>query len=238
MSDYQEKTPDMVETTDALEAVAVFRSWKNLCFIILILCLILIQTVFWLIDADVFSQTTNEPDLSRIVVPAAEPNISAVAEALTADANQAAPSDVHSETISRLPGISETQLGPILSITTSVAILAGILYCTLLFFSITLTVVGRLGGIRHICRAFFLSLILLILLIPWQTLFDAMTVGVLFSVQDIIDGQHTKAEGLYPTILYYLRFCGYWLVALVLLIMSQVRCARWSKSMLRRMQLI
>ena len=244
MSDFQDNTEDRVETADALEAVAVFRSWKNLFLSILLLCLILIQVVFWLVDTGLMSGTTKEADTSPVATPVQEPNITAVAQALTADANQADPNRaasmkaVQSDKATSWSGFSDAQLAFVLRVTNGVAILAAILFCAALLFSIALTVVGRLGGIQHISRAFFLSLVLLVLLIPWQTLFDAVTVGVLFNIQDVVDGRLVKAGGLLPAILYYLRFCGYWLAAIVLLWMSQVRCARWSKSMLRRMEMI
>jgi hypothetical protein len=39
-------------------------------------------------------------------------------------------------------------------------------------------------------------------------------------------------------IFYYLRFTGLWVVALLLLIMAQVRSSSWSKSILHRLEII
>jgi len=41
---------DLLDTTDCLEAVGVFKGWKNLLFLILVVCLLLLQAGFFLVD--------------------------------------------------------------------------------------------------------------------------------------------------------------------------------------------
>jgi hypothetical protein len=41
------------ETNDSLEAVSVFRAWKNIFFAVLVVCLLLIQAAFWLINLNI-----------------------------------------------------------------------------------------------------------------------------------------------------------------------------------------
>src|SRR5689334_9985922 len=41
---------DLVSTTDYLEAVSVFKGWKNFFFVIILICLALIQVCFWVVD--------------------------------------------------------------------------------------------------------------------------------------------------------------------------------------------
>ncbi len=43
-----EKTHDMVNTTDCLEAVNAFKAMKNFLFFIVLMCLLLLQATFWL----------------------------------------------------------------------------------------------------------------------------------------------------------------------------------------------
>jgi len=43
-----EKTPDMVNTTDCLEAVNAFKAMKNFLFFGVLMCLLLLQAGFWL----------------------------------------------------------------------------------------------------------------------------------------------------------------------------------------------
>jgi hypothetical protein len=40
------------------------------------------------------------------------------------------------------------------------------------------------------------------------------------------------------TILHYLRFTGYWVVVMLVLLLSQTRSARWTNAMLRRLEII
>ena len=41
---------DLLDTTDCLEAVGVFKGWKNLLSLILVVCLLLLQAGFFLVD--------------------------------------------------------------------------------------------------------------------------------------------------------------------------------------------
>jgi len=100
------------------------------------------------------------------------------------------------------------------------------------------SLVGRLGGINHISRAFILALIMAALIIPWQRLFGWNVVGVAYGSEELLRWFDAKADGVPNVIFYYLRFCGLWLVALLLLIMTQVRSVRWSKSIIRRLEII
>ncbi|MHC4719582.1 MAG: hypothetical protein ACYSYT_03800, partial [Planctomycetota bacterium] len=50
MNESQNKPNNLIDTTDCLEAVGVFRGWKNFSFAIVILCLLLLQGSFWLVD--------------------------------------------------------------------------------------------------------------------------------------------------------------------------------------------
>ena len=50
MVDNQAGSNDLLDTTDCLEAVGVFKGWKNLLFLILVVCLLLLQAGFFLVD--------------------------------------------------------------------------------------------------------------------------------------------------------------------------------------------
>jgi predicted MFS family arabinose efflux permease len=52
---------DMVETSDSLEAVGVFRGWKNLFFIVMVLCLLLTQVAFWTVNAGLIKAPAISP---------------------------------------------------------------------------------------------------------------------------------------------------------------------------------
>ena len=39
---------DIVDTTDCFEAITAFKGMKNLLFVIILICLLLSQTIFWM----------------------------------------------------------------------------------------------------------------------------------------------------------------------------------------------
>jgi hypothetical protein len=132
-------------------------------------------------------------------------------------------------------------LARVLGVASGVLIISGILYSLSMLFSLMISLVGRLGGMSHISRAFILSLIMAALIIPWQSAFGGFAsniVGVVYGTDELLRWLGAKSEGMPNVIFYYLRFTGLWLVVLLLLILAQLRSARWSKSILRRLEII
>jgi hypothetical protein len=112
-----------------------------------------------------------------------------------------------------------------------------------MLFSLKVSLIGRLGGINHISRAFFLSLVFLVFLLPWQIAWRKFFAGELFGAVytpgDLLSSfAALKDGGLLYKIIYYFRFSGYWLIALLLLIFSYIRSCRWAKTILRRLEVI
>ena len=71
----------MVETTDSLEAVGVFRGWKNIFFMVVLVCLLATQAAFWLVDLGVVEVA--ETPRAAVDTPQADP-IEAAAHSVTA----------------------------------------------------------------------------------------------------------------------------------------------------------
>ncbi len=236
MSDVPVNQSHMIETTDCLEAVGVFRGWKNFFFLLVVICLLLSQIAFWLIDQGFVKSPALEP--------AAPTDVTAVAEAAAADTiagggEMSASSDESAPLgLSFLSGLDFERLGRIVQLINGVLVVTATLYCMAMFFSLMVSLIGRLGGINHISRAFFLSLIMLMLVVPWQNLLESSVVGVIFTSGELGKWLPSKDEKMLSTALYYLRFSGYWLVVMLLLIMSQVRSSRWTKAILRRLEII
>jgi hypothetical protein len=107
-----------------------------------------------------------------------------------------------------------------------------------MLFSLKVSMLGRLGGINHISRAFFLSLLMLILLLPWQRIFGDMVPGAIYTPEELLERCSAEAGDVLDKVVYYLRFSGYWLLVLLLLILSQIRSVRWGKAILRRLEII
>jgi hypothetical protein len=118
-----------------------------------------------------------------------------------------------------------------------ILILAATLYCLTMLFSLKLSLIGRLGGMSHISRAFFLSLVMLVLVLPWQVVFDCVIRGAIYMPCEL-RWCSNESEGIFNAILFYLRFSGYWLLIVLLLVLSQLRSARWTKAILRRLEVI
>jgi hypothetical protein len=225
----------MIETTDCLEAVGVFRGWKNFFFLMVVICLVLAQVSFWLVD------------LGFVSIPAEPAKVSAAPGAMgtpaVADPNASAqPSEANGGLfgLSFLGKLNFGHLARTIDVVDGILIVTAALYCMAMFFSLMVSLIGRLGGINHISRAFFLSLIMLVLVVPWQRLLESSVIGVIYTPSDLVTwySAQSESDSFVGTILYYLRFTGYWLVVMMLMIMSQTRSARWTKSILRRLEII
>ena len=309
MNENQASPNNLLDTTDCLEAVGVFKGWKNFLFVIVFLCLLLLQASFLLVDTGcikidekaagsepaVTSDVTDldegqveliiedvqeiiEPVEELIVEPdepveaiipeevaepeqiaepeeAAEPEEIAVPEEDT-ETEEAVEPDETAEPISKaaghkfqlaaiawpptefLSGITFENLSLVIRVANAVLILAASLYCLSMLFSLKVSMLGRLGGINHISRAFFLSLLMLVLLLPWQRIFEGIVPGAIFTPEELLEWSPAKAGDIFDVVIYYLRFSGYWLLVFLLLILSQIRSIRWGKAILRRLEII
>ena len=290
MNENQAGPNNLMDTTDCLEAVGVFKGWKNFLFVIILLCLLLLQASFWLVDTgyiEIDQQALGaEPAVMSDVAGADEENAEPVKEEIeeiaepvpesmaeegkaveeaqpeemdepeeTAEPNEADEPNQPPEEISKAVGhnlhlalawpptdflssITFENLSWVVRIANAVLILTASLYCLSMLFSLKISMLGRLGGINHISRAFFLSLLMLILLLPWQRIFGSMVPGAIFTPEELVEWTSTEPGDVLDRVIYYLRFSGYWLLILLLLILSQIRSVRWGKAILRRLEII
>jgi hypothetical protein len=311
MNESQASPNNLLDTTDCLEAVGVFKGWKNFLFVIVLLCLLLLQASFLLVDLgciEIDQQAVGgEPAVMSYVIEvdeeSAEPvtkepqeitepmQESAVETAEPAEPEEVAepeqavepektvepeeavepeevnepeeavePNEVDEPNqpageISKaavhnlqraiawppmefLSGITFEYLSWVIRIANAVLILTASLYCLSMLFSLKVSMLGRLGGINHISRAFFLSLLMLILLLPWQRIFGGMVPGAIYTPEELLKWSSAEAGDVLDKVIYYLRFSGYWLLILLLLILSQIRSIRWGKAILRRLEII
>jgi len=241
----KDRQSHLVDTTDCLEAVGVLRGWKNFLFVIVALCLLLLQISFWLVDAGIiYTETqTVETALTATVPASGGPAITEPDKIQEAAKKAAAtePSESTEEAASPAGsffGIKIKQVNWVIRFCNFVLILTGTLYCLTMLLSIKISLVGRLGGINHICRAFFLSLVMLILLLPWQNFFDNVVMGAIYTPDELQKWCAAESTDIFEQIIHYLRFTGYWLLIVLLLIFSQLRSSRWAKAILRRLEII
>jgi hypothetical protein len=125
-------------------------------------------------------------------------------------------------------------------------IFAALLVVTL-FATIHVMLVGRLIGVSLVARAFTISAFLLLLLMPWQALLvtagmgeaDPVLPGVLYTWREISDRVPLPSTAATPDlVLYWARFAVFPFVALVMLLLVQVRSGRGLKLALGEEELL
>ena len=284
MNGDQDKLSNLVDTTDCLEAIGVFRGWKNFLFVIVALCLLLLQISFWLVNTECVKAKNETETALPATVSAPAPSCEGKSggtlitplpakQLLALQQSATKQSIVEPNTIERAakkaaatePSEGTEQAGPpqpaqpvakraepaesffgikikhvnwVIRFCNFVLILAAALYCLTMLFSIKISLIGRLGGINHICRAFFLSLVMLVLLLPWQNFFDCIVVGAIYTPDELVRWCTAESTGIFDAIFHYLRFTGLWALVVLLLVFSQLRSSRWTKAILRRLEVI
>jgi len=284
MNGNQNNQSNLVDTTDCLEAVGVCRCWKNFLAIVVILCLLLLQISFWLVDTGYVKAETFGSAQDRAVETASSGTVSALSKPIIAqpaakeldvplELDEAKQSVEGTDTIKkaaekvvaddpnnskelvsakaeagagkaekaqqkRFFGIQMKHLNWVIRFCNFIIILAAMLYCLTLLFSFKISLIGRLGGINHICRAFFLSLIMVIFLLPWQNLFGNIVMGAIYTPAELVKWCTAQNNGIFAAVIHYLRFTGYWLLIVLLLTFSLMRSSRWTKAILRRLEVL
>ncbi|MBN1124017.1 MAG: hypothetical protein JXA82_03345 [Sedimentisphaerales bacterium] len=114
------------------------------------------------------------------------------------------------------------------------------LYCLSLLMSIKISLAGRLGGLNHISRAFFRSLFALVFAIPWQVLLPGILLGAVYRPSELLCGPACPSAqtDIVWIVLFYLRFCGMWLLVFLFLCAAQSRSCKWARATLRRLGIL
>ncbi|MBN1805592.1 MAG: hypothetical protein JW837_10095 [Sedimentisphaerales bacterium] len=244
MNESQTSPNSLLDTTDCLEAIGVFRGWKNFFCIIVILCLLLLQASFWVVNLGYIRGQYPGGQLTGVAVKVAEQvkqnvqDANEVAVTAPKSSSESESEEATAGTEKDFFGVTFAHLAIGIRVVNAVLILAAILYCLTVLMALKVSLVGRLGGINHICRAFFLSLIMLFLLLPWQKIFCDVLIGAIYTPDEMIKWISAGTDSMFDIILFYLRFSGFWLLILLLLICSQLRSGRWTKTILRRLEVI
>jgi len=234
MNENQPKENVLVDTTDCLEAIGVFRGWKNFLFVISLCCLLLLQLSFLVVKFDIVKAGGD----ASAVGAAGPGQIEMAAQTVKTDPNLTVKTVLTPQESSFLDFTFE-RLASLIRFFNFVLIPAAILYCLTMLFSLKVSLLGRLGGINHIARAFFLSLTFAVFLLPWQRFFPGVFLGAMYTPAEL-QSACAKADSynIFAITLHYLRFSGYWLVVVLLLIFAQLRSSRWAKATLRRLEVI
>jgi hypothetical protein len=209
--------------SDCLNAAHVFRQWKNLLFVVMLLCLLLLQGTFWLVSTGQVEISENS-NTEAPVVPGA---ISIQADQTAAPAEES-PSPW-------LFGLDVTfeRLTSIVRIANIILVLTSVLYILVMYFGMGISFKGRLGGLAHICGALYMALIIFVLLLPWQNFFGSITMGATYTSGELLSWYATDMSDTFGLVLFYLRFTGYWALVMLLLLLAQLRSFRWARAIVR-----
>lgn len=234
-SQSRSRFPDLIDTTDCLEAIEVIKGWKNFLFALTLFALIMLQAAFWLGNSSLarseekttISAQAQTDQFNPEMLQRTEPN-------QPADPNR--PAHPVREKLALIKDIKFEYISLGIRFFNFVAAFAAILYCLTMLFGLQISIMGRLGGINHICRAFFLSFIFAVLLLPWQKAIGPTVAGIIYSSQELSQW-HTnqKAADFIGHLIFYWRFSLYWLLGIFILLMAQIRSMRWAKATLKRL---
>lgn len=119
------------------------------------------------------------------------------------------------------------------------SLFGAILYSLTILLCLKISLTGRLGGINHITRSLFLSLFLLVLLVPWQVVLPKVLIGSIWLPGELLCGRWARVDtSIFWKILFYGRFCGLWILTMWFLLWTQVRSAKWAHATLRRLGVV
>jgi hypothetical protein len=129
-----------------------------------------------------------------------------------------------------------SQLSWIIRICDYLLIVSSIMYSLTLLFGLKISLVARLGGISHATKAFFVSLFMIVLLLPWQVMFRGVIVGAIYTPSELLSSfQAFAADNFAEKSFMFIRYTGLAIVVLLLLVWSQLKSTRWSRNTLKRL---
>ncbi len=276
MADDAKKQDQLLETTDCLEAIGTLKSNKNFFFFVNLLCLLILQGMFWLMPTEYVEKPGK--DAKKDVVPVtamllksaggcplgdglrhltalAAPvekvvkverkgqNIEKAAQELTADANARASEPNAAPTAKIVPyikiKIQFSQLCWLIKLCNFLLIFCSTVYSLTLLFCLKVSLVGRLGGIRHITKAVFISFFMVVLILPWQIIFKGVIAGAIYTPQELLAAwTGFDRTNVVASAAMFLRFTGLWLTVVILLFWAQLKSMRWSRNTLKRLGII
>ncbi len=227
-------------TTDGLDAVRVFRWWKNSLFVVMVLTLVCLQAIFWLtntgqvqISRDAVGVAASKPVLSEVEGPKAL-GMANADEPIATDAQPSAPVTMPTrgpELPRLLPfDLTLKHITLVIHAVNTILIFACVLYALTMYIALSVSIRNRLGGLTHISRAFYFSLLALILLLPWQIVLAPVGVGTIYTPHELAKSCTILATSTFETALFYLRFTGIWAMVCLVLIIAQWRSFRWIKT--------
>jgi hypothetical protein len=218
---------DLFIKKDYVKSLQIVYRWKNFLFTVVTLCLLLLQATFLLVHYG-------------YIVPGENENIKAP-HSLIETVKQPADSaerGLEKEPKTRELSGSEIEFGHVtlvVNITNTILIFSSVIYSFVIFCGLGASLGGHLGGLGHITRACFYSLIVLVLLLPWQYVFRCTDFGVVYTPRELTMWHVTNITDIFGKVLLYLRFTAYPVFVFILLVLTQLKSLLWSKAVTRKL---
>ena len=138
-------------------------------------------------------------------------------------------------------GVWRKALGWALPFTRIVAVVCGVLTVITIMFAAALSLIGGQGGIKGFFDAFFWSLLLLAVVLPWHMIIGgSLVAGVMYNLGELIRWSKSSIEPWAPQgisawrlIPYYARFLAYPILTLMIWVVVQVKFARGFRTVVR-----
>jgi hypothetical protein len=218
-------------------AAKVFRKWTNCLSLTVVLCIFLLQTSFWLvrtgyiqIDHGIIADTSVILDNNKLTDQATRPAVTEPGQ--SAGATVVTPVKMPRQEDPFLFGISFHRLTLVVGTGNALLVFASALYCLIIFCGLTISLDGSLGHLKHICRAFYLSVVVLFLLLPWQIPFGPIAFGATYTPRELVGACTADTSGILDMTLLNLRFAGWGALAVLVLAVAQWHSLRWASFVL------
>ncbi|MFP3937886.1 MAG: hypothetical protein ACLFVW_06055 [Phycisphaerae bacterium] len=108
-----------------------------------------------------------------------------------------------------------------------IALVSALLLMLTLMFAVKLSLLERMGGVAGLMSAFFWSLILFALLVPWQdVLAGSFASGALYNLGELTDSKARLGDGWGNKVLFYARYAAYPVVTVLVWLVVQMKFGR------------
>ena len=234
---------------DAQRAYDTFAAGRNLFFVMILLSLAILIAAFWVINCGLLDGALGEMkhDQSPSLVQRLG-RATLIAAAVTVPDGTAQRSggepgvevmpmpEDDSDDAGNTAGVWAVLTRILLAVVNAILPFVVVLYAVTIWVGLQLSLTGRLGGLQHNARAFFLSLILLVLVLPWGRIVAFGTWQTLFGYHELASAYVNRPDSGdgWNLACYYGRFLLLQLVALLAVLGAQIRCVRAGMQINRR----
>jgi len=226
---------NIATAADYADAMMIARRAKNtLFFLLLIMLLFQLGTFFAARFTDKIIPDTATPSLAETVAPTTHPTAAATTQPVTS---------IQGKTLTTSAFWYFTAVVDFLGIVFIVVLAA------VLLLIVKIMLVGRLIGVAQVTSAFCWCVFLALLLFPWQAFLqnsdftgDFKIPGVLYTWGELTHPTKgakfvTAGADIWVTVLWWARFVGWPVVALIVLLMVQAKSSRGLRAALGESEL-